>query len=157
MEDTGKVEARDLYKKKLDLIDREAERLGITIVNTNTWDAMIGDSQLEEAADKVLVDVPCSGLGVVRRKPEIKYREWKDEDMARLRETQARILSVSSEYVKKGGILEYCTCTINPAENEGIVSEFLRYNDLYIKEDSVQLLPNINDTDGFYICRMRRV
>lgn len=157
MENVGIIEARDRYKRKLGLVAKEAERLGITIVNTNTWDAMIADSQLEETADKVMVDAPCSGLGVVRRKPEIKYKKWGDRGIKKLQDTQLRILSVSSQYVKRGGILQYCTCTINPAENEEIIAEFLRYSDYFIKEDEIQLLPNINDTDGFYICRMRRI
>ncbi|HZK01699.1 MAG TPA: hypothetical protein VFC96_02435, partial [Anaerovoracaceae bacterium] len=109
---------------------------------------------LEETADKVLVDAPCSGFGVVRRKPEIKYKEH--TEIRQLPETQKRILEVSSKYVKKGGILLYCTCTINTEENQDVTAEFLKSNTEFIREDSIQLFPNINDTDGFYICRMRR-
>ena len=79
MENRGRILARDLYKKKLDILNREAARLGITIVESGTFDATKIDSELEASADRVLVDAPCSGLGVVRRKPEIKYKEWDGE------------------------------------------------------------------------------
>ncbi len=155
MENRGRVLAMDLYKKKLDLVNKEAERLGLSIVESSTWDATKTDGRLEEKADRVLVDVPCSGLGVIRRKPEIKYKEW-DGELESLPETQLRILNASSRYVKSGGVLIYSTCTINPEENQSITSKFLKANSHFIKEESIQLFPNITDTDGFYICKMRR-
>ncbi|GAB1475703.1 16S rRNA (cytosine(967)-C(5))-methyltransferase RsmB [Bacillota bacterium] len=154
MENSGRIIARDIYKKKLDLLTEDAKRLGITIVEAGTWDAVIADSDLEEAADRVLVDAPCSGLGVIKRKPEIKYKE--QDEIIGLPEIQLRILRASSSYVKKGGVLVYSTCTINPAENRQVVDEFLKNNAKFVKEDSVELFPNINDTDGFYICIMKR-
>lgn len=155
MENKGHVIARDLYRKKLDLIDAEASRLGITIIKTDTWDAMKTDGDHEEKADRVLVDAPCSGLGVVRRKPEIKYKKW-DGELEELPEIQLQILTSSSKYVKPNGVLLYSTCTINPAENRDVIAEFLKADTRFVKEESVQLFPNINDTDGFFICRMRR-
>ncbi|MFA5634801.1 MAG: 16S rRNA (cytosine(967)-C(5))-methyltransferase RsmB [Anaerovoracaceae bacterium] len=155
MDNRGRILARDLYKKKLDLLAKDAERLGISIIEPSTWDAEKVDGTMSEQADRVLVDAPCSGLGIVRRKPEIKYKEW-DGELENLPEIQMRILNASSRYVKMGGTLVYSTCTLNPAENQDITSRFLKENREFIKEESIQLFPNINDTDGFYICRMIR-
>ncbi|MGI6735759.1 MAG: 16S rRNA (cytosine(967)-C(5))-methyltransferase RsmB [Anaerovoracaceae bacterium] len=155
MNNMGTIIASDIYRRKVDLIDREARRLGITNVKTRTWDATRVDSSLVSTADKVLVDAPCSGLGVVRRKPEIKYREL-TEQMKTLPHTQLSILSAASKYVKPGGVLMYCTCTINPDENEYVVSDFLRRESGFRMDLSRQLLPNVDGTDGFYICRMVR-
>lgn len=154
MENRGRIIARDLYKKKLDLLTENAKRLDISIVEAGIWDAGITDSSIEESADRVLVDAPCSGLGVMRRKPEIKYKE--QEEFSELPKIQLRILTASSRYVKKGGTLVYSTCTINPAENREVVSEFLKNNGQFTREDCIELFPNINDTDGFYICMMKR-
>jgi len=155
MGNVGHVIAQDIYKRKLSLLSQEAERLGISIIETRSWDATRIDSSLEEKADRVLVDAPCSGLGVVRRKPEIKYKKF-DAEMRELPEKQLTILTSSSKYVKAGGVLVYSTCTINPEENHRVVLEFLKRNPSFVKEENIQLLPNVNDTDGFYICRMRR-
>ncbi len=155
MQNSGKIIAQDIYKRKLTLMNEEANRVGATIVETRSWDARRLDSSLEEKADRVLVDAPCSGLGVVRRKPEIKYKKY-DAEMRELPEKQLEILSTCSKYVKPKGVLVYSTCTINPDENHRIVLEFLKRNPSFIKEESIQLLPNVNDTDGFYICKMRR-
>lgn len=155
MENKGQVLAGDIYKRKLNLLDKEAKRLGLTIIESRTWDATRVDSSKEDKADRVLVDVPCSGLGVVRRKPEIKYKKY-GEDTALLPRKQLAILSASSHYVKPGGTLVYCTCTIVPEENQDVATEFLKKNPQFEKVESLQLLPNINGTDGFYICKMRR-
>ncbi|MBQ9972918.1 MAG: 16S rRNA (cytosine(967)-C(5))-methyltransferase RsmB [Firmicutes bacterium] len=155
MNNTGKIYASDVYKRKLTQIDNEAKRLGITNIETYTWDATKINSEMVEKADKVLVDVPCSGLGVVRRKPEIKYKKY-TEELDTLPQKQLAILSASSAYVKPGGVLIYSTCTINPYENQRVTSEFLRKNKSFRKEESIQLLPNVNGTDGFYICKMRK-
>ncbi len=155
MNNKGKIIASDIYRRKLNIIDKEAERLGITIVETKPWDATIVDSSLEQKADRVLVDVPCSGLGVVRRKPELKYRELTDEKEL-LPKKQLAILSASAKYVKPGGVLVYSTCTINPYENQRVVGDFLKKNPDFTKEEMIQLLPNVNGTDGFFICKMVR-
>lgn len=154
MGNKGRILARDLHRKKLDRIEEEKKRLGIQIVESQTWDSESVDTTLLAKADRVLVDVPCSGLGTVRRKPEIKYKE--KEEIKGLPEIQKRILSSSSKYVKSGGILLYSTCTINKEENQEVVKEFLLFNEGFIKLEEIQLLPNINDTDGFYICKMQR-
>ena len=155
MGNKGKIIAGDIYIRKLALINKEAERLGINIVETKTWDATRLNVDLVEIADRVLIDAPCSGLGVVRRKPEIKYKK-RNSEIENLPEKQLNILRTSSKYVKPGGVLVYSTCTINPEENQGVVSEFLKENPMFIKEDMIQLMPNVNGTDGFFICRMSR-
>jgi 16S rRNA (cytosine967-C5)-methyltransferase len=155
MNNTGKIIASDIYRRKLDLVDKEALRLGITNIETRSWDATRVDSTMVKKADRVLVDAPCSGLGVVRRKPEIKYREL-SEDIMMMPKKQADILSASSSYVKPGGTLVYSTCTINPEENEKIIDQFLKRNRDFEKVERTLLLPNVNGTDGFFICVMKR-
>ncbi len=155
MNNTGRIIASDIYRRKLDLIDKEAKRLGITNVETRSWDASREDSSMFQKADRVLVDVPCSGLGVVRRKPEIKYKEYTD-DMILLPKKQLAILSASSSYVKPGGTIVYSTCTINPEENEKVTDAFVRRNPSFKKIERMLLLPNVNGTDGFYICVMKK-
>ena len=155
MQNRGTVVAWDIYRRKLAIVEREAERLGIINVVTKTWDATRVESSMIDKADRVLVDAPCSGLGVVRRKPEIKYKK-KAADIEELPKKQLDILSASSKYVKPGGVLLYSTCTISPYENHKVVKEFLKKNHNFIKFEELQLLPNVNNTDGFYICKMRR-
>lgn len=155
MNNTGRIIASDIYRRKLDLIDKEAKRLGIINIETRSWDATRVDSSMLQKADRVLVDAPCSGLGVVRRKPEIKYKEL-TEEMELLPKKQLAILSASSGYVKPGGRLVYSTCTVNPKENERVVEAFLKKNPAFEKIERTLLLPNVNGTDGFFICVMER-
>ena len=155
MNNTGRILASDIYRRKLDQVDEEAKRLGITIIESRSWDATRVDSTMVRKADSVLVDAPCSGLGVVRRKPEIKYKE-KNDEMELLPNKQFAILSASSAYVKPGGTLLYSTCTINPDENEKVVERFLKSHGEFEKVEAIQLLPNVNETDGFFICVMKR-
>lgn len=151
----GTVVSWDIYKRKLAIINKEAERLGISIIGTRTWDATRVDSSMMEKADRVLVDAPCSGLGVVRRKPEIKYKK-KSAEIDSLPRKQLAILSASSKYVKPGGTLVYSTCTISPYENQMVIKDFLKRNPNFSKEEELQLLPNVNGTDGFFICKMKK-
>ncbi|MCL1809311.1 MAG: 16S rRNA (cytosine(967)-C(5))-methyltransferase RsmB [Clostridiales bacterium] len=155
MGNDGRVVASDVYIRKLGLINKEAARLGISIVETRTWDATRVDSEMVEKADKVLVDAPCTGLGTIRRKPEIKYKK-RTADIDSLPTKQLQILSASSKYVKPGGTLIYSTCTINPNENQKVTGEFIKRNPSFAKEEAIQLMPNVNGTDGFFICKMRR-
>ena len=155
MHDTGKIFALDIYKRRVSLIDDEAKRLGLTIIETSCWDSTRIDSELIDIADKVLVDAPCSGLGAVRRKPEIKYKEY-DEELENLPEKQLDILKASSNYVKSGGILVYSTCTIDRRENENVVKAFLKSNRHFEVVERIQLLPSVDGTDGFFICKMKR-
>ncbi len=151
----GRIIARDIYRRKLSIIDNEAERLGITSIETTVWDATRVDSTMIDKADRVLVDAPCSGLGVVRRKPEIKYKKMTSE-IIELPLKQLAILSASSQYVKPGGVLVYSTCTISVNENQKVVKDFLKKNPNYTIEHEMQLLPNVDNTDGFFICKMKK-
>ncbi|QIB69956.1 16S rRNA (cytosine(967)-C(5))-methyltransferase RsmB [Aminipila butyrica] len=155
MSNRGQIVATDIYLRKLALITKEADRLGVSILRTWPWDATKVDSELLEKADRVLADVPCSGLGVIRRKPEIKYKKRVSE-FDSLPVKQLEILTVASKYVKKGGVLQYSTCTINKKENEDVIKEFLRKNKNFSIVEERQFMPHIDKTDGFYVCKMVR-
>ncbi len=153
MKNQGRIIAMDFYEHKLALICEQAERCGIDIIETKCHDSTEGLLEFAGKADCVLCDVPCSGLGVIGRKPEIKYR--KEPDLAELTERQAKILSASATYVKAGGTLVYSTCTINKKENEKQIERFLLENKDFAVEKQLQLLPT-DGTDGFFICKMTR-
>ncbi|WP_324823715.1 16S rRNA (cytosine(967)-C(5))-methyltransferase RsmB [Sinanaerobacter sp. ZZT-01] len=155
MENQGHIFACDVYLKKLELIQKEAERLGVSIVETQLWDATKQNLQLYDVADRVLVDAPCSGLGVVRRKPEIKYKKL-DSELKLLPEKQLQILSNASNYLKAGGVLVYSTCTISVDENQKVSKTFLLEHPNYELVKEEQLFPHKSGTDGFYICKMCR-
>lgn len=155
MNNSGKIIAMDIYRRKLDIVDKEARRLGITNVETRSWDGTRVDSTLVDKADRVIVDAPCSGLGVLRRKPEIKYRELTEEQDL-LPKKQMAILSASAKYVKPGGTLLYSTCTINPYENQRVIAGFLKKHPFFKKEEMLQLMPHVNGTDGFFLCVMKK-
>lgn len=154
MNNKGTVFARDVHEKKLAVIDREAARLGIDIVKTDMHDALEIASDLKDAANKVLVDVPCSGLGVVRRKPEIKYKPCEGIKNS-LPAKQLQILENSAEYVRPDGILLYSTCTVNKFENGDVIEKFLKKRKDFEIEKQMQFMPGI-DTDGFFICKLKR-
>ncbi len=127
MNDTGNVLAFDLHEKRARLIDEGAKRLRLDIISAATNNAKIYNSELP-VADRVLCDVPCSGLGVIGRKPEIKYNYSGEDDLSQFPIVQYEILKTSSRYVKPGGTLMYSTCTLNHAENDMIAEKFLREN-----------------------------
>lgn len=151
MKDNGTVAALDIYRHKLKLIRQQADKAGLHIIKTEIADGRTGIDGLDGKADRVLADVPCSGLGVIRRKPEIKYRPI--ENMSSLVELQRQILSRSSRYLKPGGTLVYSTCTINPAENQEQIEYFLRHNKKFSIISQRQCLPT-EGIDGFFICKM---
>lgn len=162
MGDRGSIYAFDLHKNRVELINNGASLLGLNSVKAGTNDGKKFNDNLPKA-DKVLCDVPCSGLGVIRRKPEIKYKDQKDFE--RLPEIQFDILSVSSKYVKAGGILVYSTCTLSKAENDEVAERFLdEYTDfepLELPEPlsgsyKATITPDRFDSDGFFIARFRR-
>lgn len=155
MENKGCVRAFDVYEHKLNLLKEGADRLGISIIQAGENDGTVFNETLAETADRVLVDGPCSGLGVIRRKPEIKYKKLEDNGRE-LADKQLCILENSSRYVKKGGCLVYSTCTINKIENADVVERFLENHGEFTLSESRQLLPGTDETDGFYICRMYR-
>ena len=149
----GVIYAMDKYEHKLKLMEAQAKRAGIENIRLLKHDSTEPVEGLKERMDKVLADVPCSGLGVIRRKPEIKYKGMQDLD--ELIERQRQILQAAASYVKAGGTLVYSTCTINPVENEKQIVEFLRGNKEFKALEQKQLLPD-GGTDGFFICRMRK-
>ncbi len=151
MENRGTIKAFDIYEHKLEIIRNQAKRLGITIITPQLTDGRTGDDSLNEKADKVLVDALCSGLGVIRRKPEIKYKE--EEDLSQLICIQRDILERAAEYVKPGGTMVYSTCTINKEENHNQAQRFLRCHGEFELAEEKQFLP-VDGTDGFFICKM---
>lgn len=151
MNDKGQLYSCDIYEHKLKLISEQANRLGVSIVKPTLLDGIVGDTNFDGLADRVLVDAPCSGLGVIRRKPEIKYKE--NEDLRELVSIQAGILDRSSKYLKDNGVLVYSTCTVNKDENENQVRSFLKKNNNFELIEERQFLPT-EDLDGFYVCKM---
>ena len=151
----GKVVALELYEHRAALIEATARRLGLENIEVRCQDAVEQIDELVGKADLVLADVPCSGLGVIRRKPEMKYRDEFDFD--ELVEIQKNILETGSSYLKPGGRLIYSTCTINPRENELMVKDFLERHEEFISEKEVKLSPFDNGYDGFYMNKLKKI
>lgn len=166
MNNDGEVLSLDINAKKLKLIESNTARLGIDIIKTGVSDARIYYPKYEGVFDIVIADVPCSGFGVIRKKPEIRYKS--DKETAPLCAVQAKIIRNVSRYVKPGGTLIYSTCTLLRRENEDIVSAFINENGAFSTEDftvgsgiasdngMLTLWPHINGTDGFFIAKLRR-
>lgn len=165
MNNSGRILAFDIHENRVKLIRNGAKRLGITCIEATCGNASVYDADMP-MADKILCDVPCSGLGVIRRKPEIKYKSI--EDFERLPEIQYNILKNATKYLKIGGELVYSTCTVNPKENEEVVNRFLSENSGFegvpfltemgrpFGKYTVTLFPNNFDSDGFFISKIRR-
>lgn len=151
----GKVVALELYEHRAALIEATARRLGLENIEVRCQNAVEQIDALVGKADLVLADVPCSGLGVIRRKPEMKYRDEFDFD--ELVEIQKCILETGSSYLKPGGRLIYSTCTINPRENELMVKDFLERHEEFISEKEVKLSPFDNGYDGFYMNKLKKI
>ena len=154
MENRGEIICCDLHEKKLSLIEEGAERLGIDIIRTLPMDGAKPYERLKDSFDLVIADVPCSGLGVIRRKCEIRYKD--EAELRRLPEIQLNILHGLSHCVKPGGILHYSTCTVLSEENSGVTEAFLKENPDFEREEEKTFWPHLEGTDGFYFCRMRR-
>ena len=162
MNDKGRILCFDIYENRVNLIVKGAERLGLSSIEGRVGDASVFNQNLG-LADKVLCDVPCSGLGIIRRKPEIKYKS--EEELADLPEIQYSIVANASKYVRNGGRLVYSTCTLSKAENEDIVAKFLE-NHKNFKPSPVfsesgsdtctTLMPHKNQSDGFFIACFER-
>ena len=163
----GSILSCDIHPHKTGLISAGAERLGLTNLTARVQDAAVFVPEWEDAMDAVIADVPCSGLGIIRKKPDIRYKNLKElEDLPEL---QLKILENQARYVKRGGLLLYSTCTVLRRENEDVVRAFLERNeafsteplplpDVFPKNDTgmLTLIPGQYDTDGFFICRLRR-
>lgn len=162
----GRVVACDIYPHKIQRIQDGAARLGLSCVTAVTADATVFRPDWEEKADIVLCDVPCSGMGVIRKKPEIRYR--KQEDIEPLPALQKKILGNCARYVRPGGVLLYSTCTILQEENADVVRMFLLTHPDFTaepwehpvcgkqKDGMVTLLPPLHQTDGFFIAKLRK-
>ena len=167
MEGRGQITSCDVHNHKVPLIESGAERLGLTNIIAAQQDATVFRPEWEETMDCVIADVPCSGLGIIRKKPDIRYKNL--AELEALPELQLEILQNQARYVKKGGILMYATCTILRRENEEVVRAFLEERKdfhteplalppVFPKNESgmLTLIPGQYDTDGFFICRLRR-
>ncbi len=172
MKNKGAIYSFDIHKHRVELIKNSAARLGIDIINAKAADSAVCMKQYVRSADAVLADVPCSGLGIIRKKPDIKWSFdiSKTDELCTL---QYNILCAGSEYVKDGGVLVYSTCTISKDENIGVVNKFLKehkdfslcpienvlpekYEKQSLKEGYIEFYPNIDGIDGFFICKMKR-
>ncbi|WP_223700279.1 16S rRNA (cytosine(967)-C(5))-methyltransferase RsmB [Sutcliffiella deserti] len=170
---TGTVFSTDLHEHKIRLIKEQATRLNLPNIKVQTLDSRKAQEVFEiEQFDRVLVDAPCSGFGVIRRKPDLKFTKTM-EDVKQLASVQLSILEQVAPLVKKGGTLVYSTCTIDKEENTEVVKAFLENNpdykidfnikdllpaslETYIKDGMLQLLPHYFGTDGFFIVRLKR-
>lgn len=170
MNNKGKIIAWDIYDHRLNLIKQNYKRLGIDIIETNLNDATIYKEEYFEKFDKILLDVLCLGIGVIRRKPDIKWQRQK-EDINEITKIQMKILETCSKYLKKGGELVYSTCSIFEEENQHIIDEFLNKNSEYeiskyeniannveisrylVNNKYIKIYPN-NTNDGFFICKI---
>ena len=171
MKNTGKIYGWDIHPHKIELVRTAAQRLGIDILELEARDATVENTDLFNKADRVLVDAPCTGIGIIRRKPDIKWNKA-SEDLKGITQIQRKILDTASKYVKSGGTLVYSTCTIQDEENINLVKAFLAENPEFeldsiealvpqglrketVSKGYLQLYPNIDDTDGFFICRLK--
>ena len=167
LEGEGKVYSFDLHESKLGLIESNIERLGLSNIEVKTMDATVYNGEYSAVADKIIIDVPCSGLGIIRKKPEIKWNKTRNS-LRDLIPTQREIMENAWGYLKNGGTMVYSTCTLNKEENEDNVEWFLNNhkdaevekiflgnmdNLLYNKDGSLTILPN-EYMDGFYIAKI---
>ncbi|MBO4798029.1 MAG: methyltransferase domain-containing protein, partial [Candidatus Methanomethylophilaceae archaeon] len=169
MRNRGSVTCFDLHANKLSLILSGAERLGLSILDVREQDGTVFDSSLERSFDRVLCDVPCSGLGVLSKKPDIRYK--REDEIQRLPAIQRAILSVNARYVRPGGTLLYSTCTLHRKENEENIIDFLSEHPDFEpvpieiprkgirKEDGMLTLfpDDFPGLDGFFVAKMRRI
>ena len=167
MENEGSITSCDIHAHKIALIEKGAERLGISIVHAKQADASQCYEEFENGFDVVIADVPCSGLGVIRKKPDIRYKDL--APLERLPAVQAAILENVSRYVRPGGALLYSTCTVLKRENEQVAEAFLAHHPEFSLETfnvpeklraencgMLTLLPSFHAADGFFICKLRK-
>lgn len=153
MNNQGVIEAYDLYDHKVDLINQLCDRLQVTNIHTHVYDStQLLDIYHQETFDKILLDAPCSGLGVIKRKPEIKYHESNSLD--ELQKIQEKLLENAYLILKKGGNMVYSTCTLNKKENEKQIQTFLSKHPDMKKLEEKTILPAISD--GFYMCLLEK-
>ena len=167
MKNTGRITSCDIHPHKISLIENGAQRLGLTGITVQVQDASAFNADWEGQMDAVIADVPCSGYGIIRKKPDIRYKD--PDTMQELPALQLQILTTQAKYVRPGGVLLYSTCTLVRKENEGVVERFLKQNNDFYAEKlqlpavfsenttgMLTLVPGEYDTDGFFFCRLRR-
>lgn len=170
MHNKGKIVAWDIYEERLKQVEQNAKRLGIDIIQTEVYDATKLKEEYVEKFDKILIDVPCLGLGVIRRKPDIKWNR-QEEDIKEISDIQFNILKTCSKYLKKNGTLVYSTCSMLKEENDAIIEKFIKeekFETVNIEEqipnefskittnNMVQFLPSQNH-DGFFITMLKKI
>lgn len=158
MQNKGKIEAWDIHEHRTKLVEQNAKRLGIDIIKAKVHDATIYNNEYYEKFDKILLDVPCLGIGVIKRKPDIKWKR-KYEDIKEITNIQKQILQNCSKYLKKGGSIVYSTCSILKDENENIINQFLKDNKNFeiLKYNEKLQMYNVkpdDEKDGFFICKL---
>lgn len=173
MENTGKIIAVDLNENKLDVLSENCRRLGVQNVETRVLDSTDADLDFISAADAILIDAPCSGFGTLRRHPDIRWNKTEDQLLA-LNDLQYRLLENAGKHIKKGGILVYSTCTIEPSENDEIIDRFIKNYPMFsvehvgeflpdipesaiTQEGFLQTLPHEHGVDGTFAARLRRI
>ena len=150
MENEGKIDAWDIYEHRIKLINENCQRLGINIVQTYLQDAQ---QQSNKKYDKILLDVPCLGIGVIKRKPDIKWQR-KQEDIQSISQIQYNILKNCAKLLNKGGELVYSTCSILKDENEDVINKFIKENDGFEVVTKNEIMPS-KEHDGFFICKLK--
>jgi 16S rRNA (cytosine967-C5)-methyltransferase len=149
MKNQGKILSYDIHPHRVELIEQTRKRLGLSIVTPLVKDATIFDPQLEACADAVLLDAPCSGFGTIRKHPEIKYTRG-PQDISDLAKLQKELLITAAKYVKPGGRLVYCTCTVTHEENTNNSKNFLKTHPDFSLADERQIFPSAY-SDAFYV------
>jgi 16S rRNA (cytosine967-C5)-methyltransferase len=156
MKNKGKILSLDIHERKLEELRKRASRAGADIIETRTIDSSKVIKRLEETADRLLLDVPCSGLGVLRRNPDSKWK-LSDEEIEKLRALQSQILESYSKMVKPGGRMVYATCSILPSENERQVEEFLKNaGGTFELLEERKFAPGKDGFDGFYAASLQK-
>ena len=159
MENKGYIEAWDIHNHRAKLVSSASKRLGIDIIQTKVKDATIYDKTYDEKFDKILLDVPCLGIGVIKRKPDIKWQR-SENDIKEITQIQMQILETCSKYLKSGGNLVYSTCSILEEENQNIIENFLKQNKNFDFADENNKFISINTNekqDGFFICKLKKI
>ena len=166
MGNEGKIHSFDLHESKLSLITSGRDRLGLSIIDVSAKDAIAPDESLFGTADRLICDAPCSGLGVLGKKPDLRYKDF--ASINELPTLQLEILEKSVKYLKVGGVAVYSTCTLNPSENDEVVAKFLENNpdfelvpfkvgELSADSGMLTLLPHKHKTDGFFIAKIKKL
>jgi 16S rRNA (cytosine967-C5)-methyltransferase len=154
--ENGSVTSCDVSENKLALINENKSRLSLDNIEVVLNDALVLNEAFIGQFDKVLVDAPCTGFGIIRRKPDIKYYKSSDDSLS-LQEIQIGILKNAAKYIKEDGEIVYSTCTIDPIENQEVIKLFLASDDRFKVSKEKILYPNVDETDGFYVCKLEKI